>query len=340
MYESFHIKNFRCFRDLKLDSLERVNLIAGQNNVGKTALLEAIFLLLNLDDPPQAVKTSWRTLNPADPNSEMIVGSLFHNYDLSIPIELSGENTEGGMSSLRISADKSQISQIEISHRQKREMRLEYQGENGQAGSWSIRIAPGEDISGGGNRMTAFSPIVFIQMGSHSPHEDVNRFSNLKVVGRQSEILSILQLLEPRLQQLEILGPGFPLVVYGDVGIGRLLPISVMGEGMNRLLAIALAIVEAQHGVVLIDEVENGVHYSVMSKVWTAIAQAARAADVQIFATTHSWECICAAHQAFSDSGQYDFRLHRLDRIDDDIRAVSYSQEMLGTAIKTGLEVR
>jgi predicted ATP-dependent endonuclease of OLD family len=77
-----------------------------------------------------------------------------------------------------------------------------------------------------------------------------------------------------------------------------------------------------------------------MAKVWTAIAQAARAADVQIFATTHSWECITAAHQAFSESDTYDFRLHRLDRIGEDIRAVTLNQKMLDTAIQSGLEVR
>jgi len=113
-----------------------------------------------------------------------------------------------------------------------------------------------------------------------------------------------------------------------------------MGEGMGRLLSIVLAIASAARGVILIDEVENGIHHSVMTKVWSAIAQVARAADVQIFATTHSWECITAAHQAFSESGTYDFRLHRLDRVDDDVRAVTFDQEMLDAAIKAGLEVR
>ncbi len=61
---------------------------------------------------------------------------------------------------------------------------------------------------------------------------------------------------------------------------------------------------------------------------------------MQIFATTHSWECITAAHEAFSSSEEYDFRLHRLDRVGEDIQAVTLDQEMLDTAIKAGLEVR
>jgi AAA15 family ATPase/GTPase len=101
-----------------------------------------------------------------------------------------------------------------------------------------------------------------------------------------------------------------------------------------------LAIVNAPGGTVLIDEIENGLHHSVMLKVWQAIAETARRSETQIFATTHSWECIRAAHEAFTKSGTYDFRLHRLDRLDGKIKAITYDEEALAAAIKAELEVR
>jgi len=113
-----------------------------------------------------------------------------------------------------------------------------------------------------------------------------------------------------------------------------------MGGGMVRLTNLAVYIGNAPNGVVLVDEIENGLHYSVMFKIWKAIALAARESDAQVFATTHSWECIKAAHQAFTLDGKYDFRLHRLGRIDGKIGAVTYDQETLDAAIKAGLEVR
>jgi AAA15 family ATPase/GTPase len=119
-----------------------------------------------------------------------------------------------------------------------------------------------------------------------------------------------------------------------------MLPLALMGDGLGRFTSLMLKIANARHGIVLVDEIENGLYYTSMSKVWTAIAEAARLFDVQIFATTHSWECIRVAHQAFEADGRYDFRLHRLDRINDEIRAVAYDQEMLATAIATDLEVR
>ncbi len=77
-----------------------------------------------------------------------------------------------------------------------------------------------------------------------------------------------------------------------------------------------------------------------MKKVWQAIAHAARAAGVQVFATTHSWECIRWAHEAFSDDKTYDFRLHRIDRDDQEARVVSYDREGIESALFNAVEMR
>lgn len=44
MLEEIEIQNFRCFEETKISGFERVNLIGGKNNSGKTALLEALYL--------------------------------------------------------------------------------------------------------------------------------------------------------------------------------------------------------------------------------------------------------------------------------------------------------
>jgi predicted ATP-dependent endonuclease of OLD family len=184
------------------------------------------------------------------------------------------------------------------------------------------------------------TPGVFISTLMRAPQENADRFSEIARMKQQGNIINTLKILEPRLQSLEVQSiKGVPFI-FGDIGLSELLPLPMMGEGIARLMSIMLTLYTTKGGVVLIDEIENGLHYSIMTKVWAAIAQAARNADVQIFATTHSWECITAAHRAFSESGPYDFRLHRLDRIGDDIRAVTYSPKMLDTAIQAGLEVR
>lgn len=90
----------------------------------------------------------------------------------------------------------------------------------------------------------------------------------------------------------------------------------------------------------LIDEIETGLHYSAMSAAWTAIAQAARASNVQVFATTHSFECMRAAYESFADADPYDLAVQRLDRSDGDVAATMYDKDMLETALTSGIEVR
>jgi len=131
-------------------------------------------------------------------------------------------------------------------------------------------------------------------------------------------------------------------VLHGDIGVGRLLPLPFMGEGIARLASLVLLIANATDGVVLVDEIENGLHHSILSKVWRAIGEAAREFNAQVFATTHSRDCILAAHRALSGGELYEsaFRLFRLERAGESIRALSYDREALQAAAEAGLEVR
>jgi AAA15 family ATPase/GTPase len=171
---------------------------------------------------------------------------------------------------------------------------------------------------------------------------DTERFSQLEEQGRLKTLIEALQILDPRLCRLTLLLKQKIPVIYADIGIGTRIPLQMMGEGVMRLTKLVIGIASAPGGLVLMDEVENGLHYSVMKRVWSALAAAARAADAQLFATTHSWECLTAAHAAFSESEAYDFRLQRLERLrdTDDIRAVTLDQESLQAAIEGGFEVR
>ena len=130
-------------------------------------------------------------------------------------------------------------------------------------------------------------------------------------------------------------------MIYGDIDIGHLVPLQMMGEGMMRLAAIALTIANTENGTVLIDEIENGLHHSVLVKVWKAIINVAKKSNVQIFATTHSWECIQAAHEAFITENSYDFRYHRLGRVGGTIKTATYGRETIEASVNLyGFEMR
>ncbi len=356
MFQSFTIKNFRCFHDITIAPLERVNIIAGMNNVGKTALLEALFLHLAPNNPELPLRVHvFRGINQFALDAKEIWSWLFYGKKTNEAIELISLDEAGKRCSLQLRLEESQEARPNHTADNNTDspeiigslslisptpdLILKYKDSNGQTHT-SRAITSDEGINFKRAQLSWIPNAISLSTRARNPKEDSERFSKLDAKGRQSEILTTMQILEPRLKRLAILVRGGAPMVNGDIGIGELVPLPLMGEGIVRLLSIVLAIADASGGTVLIDEIENGLHYSVMTNVWKAIAMAARQSNTQVFATTHSWECIHAANEAFATEGVYDFRLHRLDRIDDKVGLISYDQEMLSTAIATDLEVR
>jgi len=360
MYESFEVRNFRCFGELALADLERVNLIAGVNNVGKTALLEALFLHCSAYNPALTMRlNAFRGIESIRIElgrwAETPWDSLFSGFDTSRKVELIGENDTTGRRILRLKVvrqpeELAKIGQfiqhgsggpegVLLSAETAQVLELEYQGEE-QSGRYYMIFDAKEPRTEPIPPPPPF-PAFFLAARVRIPlAEDAERFGRLEIIGRQDVLLKALQVIEPRLRRLTVVVAGGVPMLHGDIGLDRLVPLPLLGEGMARLASLVLAVGNAPNGVVLVDEVENGMHHSILPKVWRAIGQVARQFNTQVFATTHSLECIVAAHKAFTESEIYDFRLHRLDRVKEIIRAVTYDQETLAAAIETGMEVR
>jgi len=126
-------------------------------------------------------------------------------------------------------------------------------------------------------------------------------------------------------------------MIWGDVGLRELVPLHVMGEGMTRIARLILAISSAPDGIVLVDEIENGLHHSVLAKVWQSVSTAAEEFNTQVFASTHSFECLEAAQNALNKDC---FHVCRLEFMEGDIDLVRYDPVELATAVTVGLEVR
>ena len=116
-------------------------------------------------------------------------------------------------------------------------------------------------------------------------------------------------------------------------------PLKRLGDGANRLLAIALALANSRNGILLIDEVENGIHYSVQTNLWRMVFRAAEAANVQVIAATHSWDCIAGFAAAAVESNA-DGALFRLEPFGQELQGVLYSEENLEVAARQRTEVR
>jgi AAA15 family ATPase/GTPase len=129
-------------------------------------------------------------------------------------------------------------------------------------------------------------------------------------------------------------------IIHGDIGLQKMLAIQLMGEGISRLLSYIIRISDIKGGIVLIDEIENGIHYTASEQVWKVIDSISKLYNVQVFATTHSYECLRSAKNAFAESGTSDIAFFRLERINDQVTVQSMDKDTFDYMIDTDTEVR
>lgn len=350
MLKRFHLENFRCFREFDIE-LAPFNLIAGKNNVGKTALLEALLVLANPTRP-----AAWEALNhfrgwrPTAHHSVETFGWLFHQHNLENTIVVSGTDANRKTKRLELtatwadqgSAYDSETGILDPSNIPEATLEYRYSDSNHEVCEGFVELAGRSSLAwiAQGARASTSIPSMLATSSRNFGREDIVRFSRLEESGQDQKILEILRVIEPRLRRLTISVSREATSLRGDLGIGRLVPLAFMGEGIERILSLSLFIASSKDSLVLIDEVENGLHHSVTIPVWRALAELAREFGAQIVATTHSWEQILAAHRAFHEGPRYDLALHRLDRTDEDIGVVTYDEESLQTSLDLNWEVR
>jgi len=359
VFKSIHIENFRCFRKLDVDSLARINLIAGKNSVGKTAALEAFFLLMGAENLELILRISqFRGIKELKGNIqavlELLWAPLFFQLESNRKIRIRAGLSNGREHKVELALVSSASRTLNLydqdeshallrpNHLYNKILKQTFSGP--QFGSREFEMKPVDgNLKVEPVPSTPPFPGYFLSARQPPTQEAVSdlfgRLIKSKLV-EELDLVNVLKIIEPRLVQLDVIPSAGSSMIYGDIGLEQMLPISLMGDGMARVIGILLRIANASGGIVLIDEIENGLHHSVLQDFWRVIGTAARTFNTQIVATTHSYECIREAHFAFNESDDYDFLLHRLDRVNDLLDVVTYDQEALNSAVKGDFEVR
>lgn len=362
--DSLEIKNFRTFRHLQIERLGRVNLIVGKNNVGKSSLLEALRLYAHQGEP----EVIWSILAARDESKT----SNFDEIDVEERVT-STKHLFYGRQEIR-----GQPKAIEIGPLNSTDQRLNISASwfieqiDEQQGRMQIQPIQSKELDNVDNptpglvfrtgRQTkifypldrrlrfirSIHPISYIFIpASGVDRTDINwLWDQIALTSLEEDVLASLQIIAPNVERVGLInrsenGKG-RMAIVKLAGQNTPLPLRSLGEGMKRLFGLALALVNAKDGLLLIDEIESGLHYSVQPDMWRLIFEVARRLNVQVFATTHSWDCIEAFQQAAQENDQAEGVLVSLRRkkASEDIVAVIVDEAELGIVTRQQIEVR
>jgi hypothetical protein len=307
IFSSLRLHNFRAFHDLTVSDLARVNLFVGQNGCGKTSVLEAAALLVFGAAPAmllnilcrrgevEAVRDKTDYLSSV----EVDVSHLFYRHRVEAAFEIIGGNGDPReirgeiTSSANIGAGRVSKA-LSISCNQDGESTPLAMSDFGGI----IMPDPWRNRTIGRDKRVCLVPVEGLTRA------EMSRLWNDAQLGREEEeINNALRVIEPDLDRI-----AFPAGDYGylsgvsehaPAGVrarmkstGERVPLGSLGDGVTRLLGLLLAVSVSSQGFAMIDEIDTGLHFSIMRKMWEMVIEIAERLDVQVFATTHSLDCL------------------------------------------------
>jgi hypothetical protein len=157
----------------------------------------------------------------------------------------------------------------------------------------------------------------------------------------EESFVGALRTVEPRIRRLVPGVQGKLSTVLADLGYATLMPISVLGDGFCRVSLIVTGILSAQPGrLLLVDEIDSGLHRTVMKGLWESVLTLSREHDIQVFCSTHNEEMLEETLPAFA--GEPDaLRVYRVSRnLKGVVSQQMYDYEMLQDAAAMGMDVR
>ncbi len=363
MIKSLHAGNFRCFKELELSDLQRVNVVVGMNATGKTALLEAIRLALGAT--PNVLwgmnQTRGFLQGVQQPITregfELLWSPYFFNFDTSKAIFMDCGDSEDHHATARIFFDvQRSVTAVpqQLPQQQPQQpppvlpssfippLAFERSNFSGVSSTLyaSVQMQGGVNFDSGPELgpVTEFFPS---SAWSFNPLLPAQMFSQLSLQQREKAIVdAVRDEFDRSLESLVVLSPsGTPGLYAGLRYLKEKLPIGYLSAGISRFIAMLSAVLIRGKGVVLIDEIENGISYKIFQPLWKYLLKFAVDNDTQIFATTHSLECVRALLPVMQKH-EDDFTLLRAERTNGSSAITVVPGRFLESAIDQGVEVR
>jgi ABC-type branched-subunit amino acid transport system ATPase component len=346
-----------------MDGLGRINLLVGPNNCGKSTVLEAIDLLADYPDPVtvglHCFSRGGMSLGESTNNQNnvrLVLRHMFYGRRANPGSEFTlVANRTTGSSKLQVSIKNlpdpgskplgkasAVAGQLSLLYEKKTDTdTITHTIPLNSQAEWGI-----SDFNKRQDEVSGNINLNFVLPGPRDCGTIIRQLMAISLNPEEKFVLDVLRALEPRIMGITAIPDGSNLeLVENRNGVfikleGELerIPIASLGDGIWRLLGLALALVHARGSVLMVDEIDIGLHYTAQVDMWRMVKGAAEKLDVQVFATTHSSDCIRAlASLARPDvTTGSDITIQRIEGE----RAVAYNEREIVLAAERGIEVR
>lgn len=348
MLKNILVKNFKSINSLEIKNLANVNLFFGKNNCGKSTLLEGIFLITGISNPELLRRCNFfrgykyfkdfsfffHNLNTNNPIilesksdiayfnrnatfefSEKAENSVIisDNHDTSISnltttsflnVSFSISNNEMFKSRVSLKSDKKkEVAEVQIPTLYKEKINCHY-----------------------------LSPVFSF--------ETIPPMVSKVLCDKQEKIvIDALQMIDKRINDFTL----FDNEVMVDVGLDKRIPINLLGDGVRKFFTLVLAIYSSKDGVLIVDEIDNGLHYSSMENLWNIVLETSEKFNVQLFITTHNVDSLKGLRKTLENKVKYMEKVSLFKLIhnsSDENKAVYYDAESFSTIIEQENEIR
>ncbi len=346
MIDNLRINGLRGISQCHIDDIGRVNLFLGRNNCGKSTILESIFLLSGGIDPSNYIKINnlrnYRMMQSGEDFTFNIYG-----LQKETPIAISALN-EGKLRKLTILYRETRNKSINIGDNNARpaidyEILFHLENEGMPDVDTSIKVSSANPNKG--KAAIAEAPMLHIPaffISPSEPYENVESYFATIVENKKEEYVKrVINAIDPNIKDIVFAGNR----IMADIGFEKRIPIQLMGDGLKKVLSVVVNMAMVPNGILLIDEVDNGLHYSSMPILWKAIVESAKMYNVQVFATTHNVESLRALNEIL-ESDEYkdlqsDFRSYTIRREDNgEHKVIKAEYPQFNHIINQDLELR
>ena len=319
LVKNIEINNFKCFKDFKAEGFGRVNLIGGKNNVGKTAFMEAIYINVRSQELSSFCGGLFNIKYMRE-NLNILRNYIDSNKNITTYKKKFIEESDG----VDITSNQNEVSfNIEEKDGIKK-YHFKYKKE-----------ATNVNINEFSYTLKHIGNIVFINNFGFSNQNIIISYSAVQKKDKESYLNDILQKFDSQIEAFKIIDKKTQCKTSNGYR-----EITEFGDGVRHLISIVISLFKTENGYLFIDEIDNGIHYTQLDTVWEIIMKMAYDLNVQVFATTHSKECIESYARVAKKLEDEEIRFIELFKHENEIKSMFLDNKMIDLQLQQNHEVR